>query len=63
MSAKLELVFLSGEREGQSVTITDAATLGQSRDAQVVVPDPIASDHHARVWLQDGRIVDPPTIW
>ena len=46
-----ELVFLNGARAGAVISIEGELIAGRSPDCQIEVPDPNASRHHLKVFL------------
>ena len=50
-----ELVFLNGARAGAVINIEGELIAGRSPDCQVEVPDPNASRHHLKVFLQGDK--------
>jgi pSer/pThr/pTyr-binding forkhead associated (FHA) protein len=53
-----ELVMLTGSNESQRVRLRHQGhVVGRSPDADIQIDDPYASEFHARVGLQDERVV------
>lgn len=53
-----ELVLLTGSTDGRRIRLRGAGqVIGRSSEADVEIDDPYASEFHARVGLQDERIV------
>jgi hypothetical protein len=57
-SGGAELVLLTGSSDGRRIRLRGAGqVIGRSSEADVEIDDPYASEFHARVGLQDQRIV------
>ena len=53
-----ELVLLTGSTDGRRIRLRGTGqVIGRSSEADVEIDDPYASEFHARVGLQDQRIV------
>jgi hypothetical protein len=53
-----ELVVLTGNQEAQRVRLrAQGHVLGRSPDADLPIDDPYASEFHARVGLQDEKVI------
>jgi transcriptional regulator with GAF, ATPase, and Fis domain len=53
---KPRLVALSGPYKGQEFPITDVKlAIGRAADNLIRLDDPLVSQHHCALWLQDGR--------
>ena len=53
-----ELVVLTGNQEAQRVRLrSQGHVLGRSPDADLPIDDPYASEFHARVGLQDDKVI------
>ena len=53
-----ELVLLTGSKESHRVRLrTQGHVVGRSPDCDISIDDPYASEFHARVGLQEGKVV------
>ena len=53
-----ELVLLTGSKESHRVRLrAQGHVVGRSPDSDISIDDPYASEFHARVGLQDGKVV------
>ena len=56
--AGAELVLISGSADGRRIRLTaHGHVVGRSPEAEITIDDPYASEFHARVGIQDERIM------
>ncbi len=51
------VVVRSDTQAGMDIEVHDAVVLGRSKEADIVLDDPYASEFHMRLVRQDGRIM------